>query len=253
MLIRSITQNAMDNKFSIRQFPSSEHPYVAFPQKNLAVLDISRFTTEEIGPQSRLKLFTKIITTRLEKKLDENQPREQAGFRSKYSTTDHIHAINQPKEQCREYNIPLCVAFVDYEKAFDSVQTQAILTSLQEQGIEDVYIEILKDIYTDSSVTVHLHKESEKIRIKRGVRQGDTISPKLFTATLESIFRRLNWENKGMKIDGEFLSNLRFADDIFLCTETPQELQQMLQEPSDESRRMGLKMNIAKTKAVADQ
>ena len=119
----------------------------------------------------------KIITTRLEKKLDENQPREQAGFRSKYSTTDHIHAINQLKEKCREYNIPLCVAFVDYEKAFDSVQTQAILTSLQEQGIEDVYIEILKDIYTDSSVTVHLHKESEKIRIKRGVRQGDTISP----------------------------------------------------------------------------
>ena len=41
---------------------------------------------------------------------------------------------------------------------------------------------------------------------------GDTISPKLFTATLESIFRRLNWENKGVKIDGEFLSNLRFAD-----------------------------------------
>ena len=68
--------------------------------------------------------------------------------------------------------------------------------------IEDVYIEILKDIYTDSSVTVHLHKESEKIRIKRGVRQEDTISPKLFTATLESIFRRLNWENKGVKIDG---------------------------------------------------
>ena len=93
-------------------------------------------------------------------------------------------------------------------------------------------------------MTVHLHKEREKIRIKRGVRQGDTISPKLFTATLESIFRRLNGENKGLfikgvKIDGEFLSNLRFADDIFLCTETPQELQQMLHELSDESRRMG--------------
>ena len=51
-----------------------------------------------------------------------------------------------------------------------------------------------------------------------------------------------------MKIDGEFLSNLRFADDIFLCTETPQELQQMLQELSDESRQMGLKMNITKDK-----
>ena len=176
--------------------------------------------------------------------------KQDLGASTPRQITYMIHAINQLKEKCREYNIPLCVAFVDYEKAFNSIQTQAILTSLQEQGIEDVYIEILKDIYTDSSATVHLHKESEKIGIKRGVRQGDTISPKLFTATLESIFRRLNWENKGMKIDGEFLSNLRFADDIFLCTETPQEVQQMLQELSDESRRMGLKMNIAKTKVM---
>ena len=51
-----------------------------------------------------------------------------------------------------------------------------------------------------------------------------------------------------MKIDGEFINNLRFADDIFVCTGTPQELQQMLQELSDESRQMSLKMNIAKTK-----
>ena len=115
-----------------------------------------------------------------------------------------MHAINQLKEKCRDCNIPLCIAFMDYGKAFESVQTQAILTALQKQGIEDVYIEIMKNIYPDSSVTVHLHKEIEKIRIKRGVRQGDTISTKLFTATLESIFRRLNWENKGLEIDGEF-------------------------------------------------
>ena len=87
-------------------------------------------------------------------------------------------------------------------------------------------------------MTVHLHKGSEKIRIKRGVRQGDTISPKLFTATSE---------NKGVKIDGEFLSHLRFADEIFLCIETPQELQQMLQELSDESRRMAKVMVVDNT------
>ena len=78
------------------------------------------------------KVLTKIPTKRLKKTLD--QTREQAGFRSGYSTTDHIHVVNQLKEKCREYNIPLCIAFVDYEKAFDSVQTQAVLTSLQEQG-----------------------------------------------------------------------------------------------------------------------
>ena len=53
-----------------------------------------------------------------------------------------------------------------------------------------------------------------------------------------------------MKIDGEFLSNLRFADDILLCTETPRELQHIQQELSDESRRMGLKINIAKKKEM---
>ena len=63
---------------------------------------------------------------------------------------------------------------------------------------------------------------------------GDTISPKLFTATLESIFRRLNLENEGVNIDGKFLTNIRFAEDIFLYTETSQELQHMLQELSDE-------------------
>ena len=56
--------------------------------------------------------------------------------------------------------------------------------------------------YTDSSVTEHMHIESEKIMIKKGVSQEDTISPNLFTATLDSIFNRLNWENKGVNIDG---------------------------------------------------
>ena len=44
MLIRPIKKNAPDKKISIRQFPSPEHPYIAFPSKNLTVLDISRFT-----------------------------------------------------------------------------------------------------------------------------------------------------------------------------------------------------------------
>ena len=101
-------------------------------------------------------------------------------------------------------------------------------------------------------MTVHLHKERETINIKRGVRQGDSISPKLFASTLESIFRRLNWENKGLKIDGEYLNHLRFADDIFMCTETPQELEMMLQEPCEESNLSGLRMNISKAKIMVE-
>ena len=72
-----------------------------------------------------------------------------------------VHAINQLKEKCREYNIPMCAASVDYEKAFDSVQTQALLTSLQEQGIEDVYIEIMKVIYGQLSDSASAQREWE--------------------------------------------------------------------------------------------
>ena len=104
-------------------------------------------------------VFTKVLTKRLQKRLDENKTREQAEFKSRYSTTDHIHAINQLKKKCRGFNISPCIAFVDYEKVFDSMQTQAVLPSLQEQRIEYEYIELLKDIYTNSSMTVHLHWE----------------------------------------------------------------------------------------------
>ena len=101
-------------------------------------------------------------------------------------------------------------------------------------------------------MTVHLLKESNEINIRRGERQRDTISPKLFTAALKSIFRRLTWVNRGLKIDGGNLSNLRFADDILICANTPLELQQMLQEVADESDNQGLKMNESKTKVMME-
>ena len=63
------------------------------------------------------KLFTKVIKNRIERQLDENQAREQAGFRCGYSTTDHLQVMQQLIEKTCEYELPLCLAFVDYEKA----------------------------------------------------------------------------------------------------------------------------------------
>ena len=160
------------------------------------------------------KLFTKILTNRLTDTLDENQPREQAGFRSGYSTIDHLHTINQLIEKTLEFNRPLCLAFVDYEKAFDSIEHNAVFNSMREQGVEEDYIEIIRNIYENGTSIIRLHKDTDEIKIAKGVRQGDTISPKLFTASLESTFRKTNWEGKGVNIDGEYLNHLRFADDI---------------------------------------
>ena len=194
------------------------------------------------------KVLTKVLTKRPEKTLGENQPREQAGFKSGYSKTDHTHVVNQLKEKCREYNIPHCIAIVDYEKAFDSVQTQAILSSLQEQGIEEVYIELLKEIYTNRSMTVHIHKE-----IKTKSTSGDKYDRQLYhfaEAVHGSTRKHIPTTDLGLKIDGEYLSHLRFADDILICTNTPHELQQMLKEFAYESENQGLKMNKSKTKVM---
>ena len=196
------------------------------------------------------KLFTKIITNRITNTLDENQPREQAGFRSGFSTIDHLHAIIQLIEKSIEYNKPLCLGFVDYEKAFDSIEHTAVFNALREQGINENYIELIKNIYDKGTAIIRLHKNTNKIKIARGVRQGDTISPKLFTASLESIFRKMNWEGKGIRVDGEYLSNLRFADDILGSSEKPPELQTMLTDLNTENKKVGLKMNKTKTNVM---
>ena len=63
-------------------------------------------------------------------------------------------------------------------------------------------------------------KTSESFKIEIGVRQGDPISPKLFNAVLEDIFRRLNWKDRGVKISGKRLYHLRFVDHIVAIPET---------------------------------
>ena len=196
------------------------------------------------------KLFTKIITNRINETLDREQPREQAGFRSGYSTHDHIHTLNQLIEKQSEFNRPLCLAFIDYEKAFDSVEKSAVMRAMRNQGVEEAYVRTLDHIYEGSTATIKLHKTSDKVPIEKGVRKGDTISPKLFTAVLEEIFRKLDWEEKGININGERLSNLRFADDIVLTSEDPEEMKEMLEQIRTESLKVGLKMNIKKTKVM---
>ena len=159
------------------------------------------------------KLFTRIIKNRLTKELNLNQPIEQAGFRSSFSTTDHKHTIQQLIQKSNDYQKPLILTFIDFEKAFDSVEHQSVINALRRQGVEEPYVELIKHIYENATSVVMTDKTIESFKMERGVRQGDSISPKLFDAVLEDIFRRLNWENRGVKINGNRLNHLRFADD----------------------------------------
>lgn len=198
------------------------------------------------------KIFPKIILNRISNTLDENQPKEQADFRKNFSTIDHIHTVKQIMEKYNEYNKPLYMALIDYSKAFDSISHTAIWESLRNQGIPTVYINTIKNIYSNSKARVQLETLGETFQVKRGVRQGDPMSPKLFSAVLENIFRKLIWDQHGLNIDGQKLNHLGFADDIVLFEEQPKILEKMIQDLNKESEKVGLSMNITKTKLLTN-
>jgi len=88
---------------------------------------------------------------------------------------------------------------------------------------------------------------TKKIQARRGVRQGNTISSKLFTLALEYTFKELSWEKKGVAVDGTYPSHLYFVDDIVFLSSNAAELKEMLQELNNASRNIGLTMNLRKT------
>ena len=187
------------------------------------------------------KLLTRIITDRLTNKFDFYQPVEQAGLQKGYSTIDHLQVIHMLIEKTTEYSIPLYMAFVDYEKAFDSIETWAILAALNKARIDSRYTSLVQHIYENAMFHVNIGDEmiKEKIPIKRGVRQGDTISPKLFTLALEGVFKNMSWDEKGINIDSTYLNHLRFADDIVLISSDPEELKVMIGQLYEKSMRVG--------------
>ncbi|KAK6740930.1 hypothetical protein RB195_009029 [Necator americanus] len=180
------------------------------------------------------KAFTKIILTRIPRTLDEAQPQEQAGFGQGFSCLDHIQTVSRVIEVRREYRLPLVLTFVDCEKAFDSVETNAILSALVGQGVDASYLRTLANCY-------------DRCTTKIQVRQGDTKSPRLFTAALQWIMKSLFWEERGIRVDGRFLSNLRFADDIVLFSSSTNEAEIMLNELNETEKRIGLRINRKKT------
>ncbi|GBP54675.1 Retrovirus-related Pol polyprotein from type-2 retrotransposable element R2DM; Endonuclease [Eumeta japonica] len=188
----------------------------------------------------------------MEGKLDEQQPIEQAGFRRDYSVLDHIHSVRQIIEKYREYQLVYYLAFVDYSKAFDSLIHANIWEALREQGIEQKYIRLIRNVYKNSSACIQLEKKGDPFKIQKGVRQEDPLSPKLFSAVLEMTFKSFEWQNLGLNIDGRTLTHLRFADDIVLFAKTLDDLVRMLNELASESRKIGLKLNPEKTKVMTN-
>ncbi|KAE9413390.1 hypothetical protein Angca_001988, partial [Angiostrongylus cantonensis] len=104
---------------------------------------------------------------------------------------DHIQIVSRVIEVCQEYHLLLVLTFVDYEKAFDSVETNAILSAVVDQGVGPSYIRTLSDCFRNCTTKIQLFHRPLTIPIGKGLRQGDTISPKLFSITLQCMMKSL--------------------------------------------------------------
>ena len=94
---------------------------------------------------------------------------------------------------------------------------------------------------------------NNKIQIGKGVRQGCVLSPCLFNLYAEYIIRHagLDEAQTGIKIAGRNIKNLRYADDTTLMAQNEEELKSLLMKVKEESEKVGLKLNIQKTKIMA--
>ena len=121
-------------------------------------------------------------------------------------------------------------------------------------GIPDHLTCLLRNLYAGQEATVRTgHGTTDWFQIRKGALQGWILSPCLFNLYAKYIMRNagLDEAQVGIKIAGRNINNLRYADDITLMTESKEELKSLLMKVKEENEKVGLKLNIQKTKIMA--
>ena len=121
-------------------------------------------------------------------------------------------------------------------------------------GIPDHLTCLLRNLYAGQEATVRTgHRTTDWFQIGKGVRQGCILPPYLFNFYTEYIMRNTELEEAqaGIKIATRNINNLRYADDTTLMAQSEEELKSLLMKLKEESEKVGLKLNIQKTKIMA--
>ena len=180
-------------------------------------------------------------------------PDVQAGFRKGRGTRDQIANIRWIIEKGREFQKNIYFCFIDYAKAFDCVDHNKLWKILKEMGVPDHLTCLLRNLYVGQEATVRTgHGMTDCFQMGKGESQGCILSPCLFNLYAEYIMRNAGLEETqaGIKIARRNINNLRYADDSTLMAESEEELKSLLMKVKEESEKVGLKLNIQKTKIM---
>ena len=199
------------------------------------------------------KVLSRIILNRLKKAIDSKLRPEQAGFRQDKSCTDHIATLRIIIEQSIEWQSSLFVTFVDFEKAFDSLDREVMWKLMEHYGIPPKFVSLIKQLYENSTCRViHNGKLTNSFQVRTGVKQGCLLSPFIFLMAIDWIMKT-STENSKTGICWTFkehLEDLDYADDIGLLSHRYQDAQNKLNRVSIEAGKIGLKINVNKTEVM---
>ena len=121
-------------------------------------------------------------------------------------------------------------------------------------GILDHLTCLLRTLYAGQEATARFgHGTTNWFQIGKRIRQGYILSPWLFNLYAEYIMRNagLDEAQAGIKIPGRNINSLRYSDDTTLMAESEEELKSLLMKVKEESEKVGLKLNMEKTKIMA--
>ena len=205
------------------------------------------------------KLFNRVLLARLRERLETILLPWQAGFRPGRNTVEQIACLRMAIDACRSRKRNMVVTFVDFSKAFDSVDRRALRDILAFYGIPVTVINAIMSLYTDTTACVRTSTGcTDEFDTTSGVLQGDTLAPYLFVIVMDYIMRisltaedgytvrrRLSVRHTAVKIPA-----LAYADDAALLSDNGEAAQRQLHRFETASAKVGLRLNASKTKIM---
>lgn len=199
------------------------------------------------------KMYSSILNNRIKTYLEELKllSESQNGFRAKRSCEEHVFVITSIIRNRQNDNLDTFAAFIDMQKAFDSVDRKLLLFNLICYNVDGNFYKNLKQIYSETKACVKINGLlTDWFSTHSGVLQGDVLSPVLFNSFIDGLAVKLNESNAGIKISDYHISNLMYADDIALLANSATQLQLLLNIVANWCNKWRLGINQTKTNIV---
>ena len=146
---------------------------------------------------SIMNTLLKLLCTMMSKSRQRYLAQEQIGFKPNARISDHIFTVKSlvNKYVNDQKNKKLYACFIDFKKAFDSVPQELLYTQLLKRNINGRFLSLLKNIYRKTVCAVKLENYRTKFFKRKGLIQGDPLSPLLFNLYINDIFEHINKGN----------------------------------------------------------